>query len=689
MSGERAAVTVMTDLRRTLQRFGLALLLLGLPGAAAANAQSDVEPYAWEAGDLALFYPTNWDDAYPFTDDAGQPALQLAQVSAAEPQVRPPAAQTMRLTILEDVADAAFAETLYAALAAQETPSTEEPADAQIGGSIGLGLSGASADAVLAGLARIARLQDGRAVLLTGRTLAGTRDAFTPIFETTATTIAPGAGNISIETGYAVEWQSTGSADTPFGPILALASGPNRRLYALDATNGLLILDATSGELLETLDNDFIAGSVDLAVDALGAVYLANPACRCLAAFAPNGARLWTLDNFAEDKPTQVIHANGVIYADDSDQGGAFARMAGASQASVRPVEWVERLWLATDRNNQPLALTNTGEVLTTQNGVLARLTQLDGLPDIRAIDVDTNNNLVLAASDAGVFLLDSGGQVADRLAAIVASAPLPGEVVAPTALAVLSNGRVIFADLNGDTSTMTAVNRRALATQTAAAALTMNAPVEGLFTEAASEQIWTFSGAAGDEVTVSAVELSRAGVLDVALRLLGPDGSEIASNDDQLGLDLFGVLDAQVSGQTLPTTGTYTAIVTRVSGSGIYSVGVTAVRPLPAPEGDVTRVEGELSDAIPAHYWQFEGAAGDVITLTMQAGEGSLDPMLLLYGPDGELAAWNDDAADVDLGTTAQIVLVTLPADGVYRLDATRFDGSGPYSLVVVAMGA
>lgn len=678
-------MTVITTLRRTLQRFGLALLLLGVT---AVHAQSDVEPYAWQAGDIALFFPTHWDDAYPFTDDAGQPALQLAQVSAAEPLVRPPAAQTMRLTILTDVTDDAFADTLYAALAAQETPSTELPTNAQIGGSIGLGLSGTSADTTFAGLARIARLQDGRTVLLTGHTLAVTLDAFLPIFETTATTIAPGAGNIGIETGYAVEWQSTGHADIAFGPIVALASGPNRRLYALDATNGLLILDATTGEVLEVQDSDFIAGSVDLAVDAMGSVFLANPACRCLGAFAANGAQIWIMDNFAEDRPTQVIHANGVTYADDNDQTGAFARMAGAYQASVRPVEWVEKLWLATDRSNQPIALTNTGDLLTTQNGVLARLTHLDGLPDIRAIDVDANNNLVLAASDAGVFLLDSGGQVADRLAAIVASAPLPGEVVAPTALAVLPNGRVVFADLNGDLSTITAVNRRALATQTAAAALTVDAPVEGLFTEAATDQTWTFSASAGDEITVSAVELSRAGVLDLALRLLGPDGQEIASNDDQLGLNLFGVLDAQISAQVLPTSGTYTAIVTRVAGSGIYSLGVTALRSLPAAEGDVIRVEGELSDAIPAHTWEFEGSAGQTLTLTMQPGEGSLDPMLLLYGPDGELVAWNDDAADVDMGTTAQIVLQTLPADGTYRLDATRFDGSGPYSLVVVAMG-
>src|SRR5690606_33521648 len=106
-----------------------------------------------------------------------------------------------------------------------ETPATEEPTDALIGGSIGLGLAGMSADSTFAGYARVARVADGRVVLLTGRTLAGNRDAFLSIFETTAMTIAPGAGSLDIEPGYAVQWQAVGAEDFNFGPIVALSSG--------------------------------------------------------------------------------------------------------------------------------------------------------------------------------------------------------------------------------------------------------------------------------------------------------------------------------------------------------------------------------------------------------------------------------------------------------------------------------
>lgn len=675
----------MTPIMYTL-RFLLvmAVLVLALP----VGAQADFEPFAWEAGDLALFYPINWDVPHAFSDDAGRANLQLAQVAAAEPAIRPPAAQTMRLTILDTYSEDDALALLQTALAEMETPASDAALSrAVIGGSMGQSLSGTSGDGVFAGFARVARVADGRAVLLTGRTLTGNRDAFLAIFETTAMTVAPGAGSLGFEQGYAVRWQTVGTQDFNFGPILALASGPNNRVYAIDSLHGLVVLDAGSGAVVETQDNDFLAGSVDVAIDAQGSVFLANPACRCLAAFGANGARLWTLDNFAEDKPSQVINANGIIYADDRDERGAFARTVGASSAFVRPVEAVDRFWLATDRSNQPLALTPDGAVLRTQSGVLAEQTRFDGMPDIRAIDVDRDNNLVLASYDAGVFLLDANGEVADRLAAIVAGAPLPGEVVAPTALTTLPDGTVVFADLDGDRASITAVSRRAVPTRAARTVLTPDIAMQGLLSDASSEQTWTFAGTAGDEVTISAVELSRAGVLDVAMRLLGPDGSEIAANDDQLGLELFGVLDAQISKLVLPQTGAYAVVVSRGEGSGIYGIGLTMLRHLPEADGTVIRTEGMLSDAIPAHYWALEGQAGDVLTITMQTADTGLDPMLRLYSPDGELVTWNDDAADRDLGTAAQIVLVTLPVDGTYRLDATRFDGTGTYSLVVVKM--
>ncbi len=208
---------------------------------------------------------------------------------------------------------------------------------------------------------------------------------------------------------------------------------------------------------------------------------------------------------------------------------------------------------------------------------------------------------------------------------------------------------------------------------------------VQGILDEANPEQRWTFEGNAGDTLTISATEVSRTGVLDVALRLVAPNGAEAAYNDDQRGADLYGALDAQIPDHRLPEDGTYTIVVERVAGDGLYSLGISRSRSFTLNAEQVTRLDGGLDDAHPRQHWRFEGQAGQVFTLTMRAENGSLDPLLQLYRPDGQLLAWNDDAADSAMGVTAQIVQVALPVGGTYTLDATRFEGAGDYSIVIV----
>lgn len=215
---------------------------------------------------------------------------------------------------------------------------------------------------------------------------------------------------------------------------------------------------------------------------------------------------------------------------------------------------------------------------------------------------------------------------------------------------------------------------------------LMLGVPAQGALDESTIEQSWTFEGIAGDVITLSAADISRDEGFDVALRLIAPDGREEAANDDQLGADLYGVFDAQLPAHKLEQTGTYTVIVERIGGSGIYTLGISAPQPFTLHADDVTHLEGWIGDAIPANEWMFEGRAGQVFTITMQTVSGSLDPYLKLYGTDGELFAWNDDAADLEMGTTAQITQVELPNDGSYTLQAARYDGAGRYTIIIVA---
>jgi hypothetical protein len=82
-----------------------------------------------------------------------------------------------------------------------------------------------------------------------------------------------------------------------------------------------------------------------------------------------------------------------------------------------------------------------------------------------------------------------------------------------------------------------------------------------------------------------------------------------------------------------------------------------------------------------------FDGEAGDVVNLAMQARNGTLDPVVYLLDPSGVQIAENDDAG-VDT-RDALISEFSLPADGRYIIVATHFGAqfgvtSGDYTLTL-----
>ncbi len=70
---------------------------------------------------------------------------------------------------------------------------------------------------------------------------------------------------------------------------------------------------------------------------------------------------------------------------------------------------------------------------------------------------------------------------------------------------------------------------------------------------------------------------------------------------------------------------------------------------------------------------YRFEGRAGDVVTIGMQASGGTLDPNLFLIGP-GSLEVAADDDEIPGENTNALIDQVALQVDGEYIIIATRF---------------
>jgi hypothetical protein len=155
-----------------------------------------------------------------------------------------------------------------------------------------------------------------------------------------------------------------------------------------------------------------------------------------------------------------------------------------------------------------------------------------------------------------------------------------------------------------------------------------------------APEQRFSFDGAAGDRVTITA---RIGGIGDPVLELRDPSDAVIAQNDDAKG-----TADAAIEAFTLPVNGTYTIRVTRYSrrtgGEFILRLNrePPLVPPLSAyppsvllPQGaplltyDETLV-GTLADR-QTRQFVFLGRRGEAISVTVRRKSGSLDPFLRL----------------------------------------------------------
>ncbi len=208
----------------------------------------------------------------------------------------------------------------------------------------------------------------------------------------------------------------------------------------------------------------------------------------------------------------------------------------------------------------------------------------------------------------------------------------------------------------------------------------------------------WEFDGLAGKTVTISMLA-TGGGSLDPYLILLGPDGRELATNDDASALNL-GIFDAQIADFVLPQDGVYTIRATRYgeeygSSVGPYELRMQFGTPEPVEATPIAfgqTVRGTISEESFKQYWSFEGAAGDTVAITMvDVSTGrTLDPYLILTDAIGVTLIENDDATSASVGLwDAQITGFRLPLAGTYIIQATRYGESygssyGEYELTL-----
>lgn len=205
----------------------------------------------------------------------------------------------------------------------------------------------------------------------------------------------------------------------------------------------------------------------------------------------------------------------------------------------------------------------------------------------------------------------------------------------------------------------------------------------------------YQFVAEEGDVIGIQVNMLS--GTLDPQVVLFSPNGSEIASNDD----DPQGGFNAYLRDFTIPEGGVYTIWATRFNrdtgtSEGQYELILERVSggAIPTPVASTTTiaidetVQGDVTNESFARFYTFSGKQGQTVTFTMRTSVGDLDPYLILVDPQGRQIFRNDDGAD--MGFNASLDKVRLPMDGDYTLVATRFQQmmgitSGSFQLTAV----
>lgn len=214
---------------------------------------------------------------------------------------------------------------------------------------------------------------------------------------------------------------------------------------------------------------------------------------------------------------------------------------------------------------------------------------------------------------------------------------------------------------------------------------ITLGETREGTIDASAPVVSYTFEAAEGDTVRLRLV--STSGDLDPTLVLLDPQGIEIARNDDES----FTVKDAFIE-RTLPADGVYTILATRYreeqgGTAGTFRLSLEIAETVLSSITLGETVNGALDDATYEQRYTFEGQAGEIVTIDMNAAGSALDSVLILLGPNGEQLIENDDASTNT--RDARIAGYTLPESGTYTIVATRYeqqsgDTSGRFTLTL-----
>jgi len=190
-------------------------------------------------------------------------------------------------------------------------------------------------------------------------------------------------------------------------------------------------------------------------------------------------------------------------------------------------------------------------------------------------------------------------------------------------------------------------------------------------------EAEWYFDADAGQYVSIR-VDAVDPDDLDPYMELYDEEGVYLTHDDD--GGDGTNVWLAEYR---LDDGGTYYIYVSAYEGSGDYDLTVELADSA-SGGGEIEigeTVTGVLPDGV-EHEWRFEGQAGDVITIRMNALDDELDCYVELYDPDDWYVDSDDDGGE-DYNSLLEDV--ELEMDGTYSIWVSDVaGGGGSYELIL-----
>ncbi|MHC4990354.1 MAG: Ig-like domain-containing protein, partial [Planctomycetota bacterium] len=193
----------------------------------------------------------------------------------------------------------------------------------------------------------------------------------------------------------------------------------------------------------------------------------------------------------------------------------------------------------------------------------------------------------------------------------------------------------------------------------------------QGTLTADGEQDRYTFTALAGSLVTISATSIVP-GVPDLVLLLEDPFGVLVAANDNG-----GGGTDPRINNFELQNTGTYTAVVSNVPGSGLgdYQISISIATRTSEPQISIIGGNfqtGVIGSTLPAPLSVFVTGATGAPVAGVPVTFVATDPSF------GSLGSWN-------YGTT----IISTDSSGIAEVETTLPAADGSYQITVTVPGA